>query len=51
MSNPVKPQLRLGLWHDFRNPPAWRRPYDQLHCDLSDQRLRQVVGQGRYAPV
>ena len=37
MSNPVNPQLRFGLWYDFRNPPAWKRPYDQLYNEILDQ--------------
>ncbi len=37
MTNPVNPQLRFGLWYDFRNPPAWKRPYDQLYNEILDQ--------------
>ncbi len=31
------PKLRFGLWYDFRNPPAWKRPYDQLYGEIFDQ--------------
>lgn len=37
MTNPVNPQLRFGLWYDFRNPPAWKRPYDQIYNEILDQ--------------
>src|SRR5262249_17799657 len=30
-------KLRFGLWYDFRNPPAWKRPYDQLYGEILDQ--------------
>src|SRR5438309_6441614 len=30
-------KLRFGLWYDFRNPPAWKRPYDQLYSEIIDQ--------------
>ena len=30
-------RLRFGLWYDFRNPPAWKRPYDQLYGEIFDQ--------------
>jgi len=30
-------KLRFGLWYDFRNPPAWKRPYDQLYGEIFDQ--------------
>src|SRR5262249_42474082 len=30
-------QLRFGLWYDFRNPPAWKRPYDQLYGEILEQ--------------
>ena len=30
-------KLRFGLWYDFRNPPAWKRPYDQLYSEIFDQ--------------
>ena len=40
-------KLRFGLWYDFRNPPAWKRPYDQLYGEifepLRDRRLFQQV--------
>jgi probable F420-dependent oxidoreductase len=25
------------MWYDFRNPPAWKRPYDQLYNEIIDQ--------------
>lgn len=37
MSENRKTKLRFGLWYDFRNPPAWRRPYDQLYGEVFDQ--------------
>jgi len=33
----TNPKLRFGLWYDFRNPPAWKRPYDQLYGEIFDQ--------------
>jgi alkanesulfonate monooxygenase SsuD/methylene tetrahydromethanopterin reductase-like flavin-dependent oxidoreductase (luciferase family) len=33
----INPKLRFGLWYDFRNPPAWKRPYDQLYGEIFDQ--------------
>src|SRR6266853_261384 len=33
----TNPKLRFGLWYDFRNPPAWKRPYDQLYSEILDQ--------------
>jgi alkanesulfonate monooxygenase SsuD/methylene tetrahydromethanopterin reductase-like flavin-dependent oxidoreductase (luciferase family) len=29
--------VKVGIWHDFRNPPAWRRPYDRLYRENLDQ--------------
>jgi alkanesulfonate monooxygenase SsuD/methylene tetrahydromethanopterin reductase-like flavin-dependent oxidoreductase (luciferase family) len=23
--------MKFGIWHDFRNPPRWHRPYDVLY--------------------
>lgn len=37
MSENVRPRLHFGLWYDFRNPPAWKRPYDQLYSEIFDQ--------------
>ena len=37
MSENVNPKIRFGLWYDFRNPPAWKRPYDQLYNEIIDQ--------------
>ena len=25
-------RLRFGLWYDFRNPPQWRRPWDEHYA-------------------
>lgn len=30
-------RVRFGLWYDFRNPPAWRRPYEQIYAEILDQ--------------
>lgn len=30
-------RLRFGLWYDFRNPPAWRRPYDRVYAEILEQ--------------
>ena len=37
MSENGNPKIRFGLWYDFRNPPAWKRPYDQLYNEIIDQ--------------
>jgi alkanesulfonate monooxygenase SsuD/methylene tetrahydromethanopterin reductase-like flavin-dependent oxidoreductase (luciferase family) len=29
--------MRFGVWFDFRNPPAWRRPYADLYAETLDQ--------------
>jgi len=29
--------VKFGIWHDFRNPPRWRRPYAQLYRENLDQ--------------
>jgi alkanesulfonate monooxygenase SsuD/methylene tetrahydromethanopterin reductase-like flavin-dependent oxidoreductase (luciferase family) len=29
--------MKFGLWHDFRNPPQWRRPYDVLYHENLEQ--------------
>ena len=39
-------KLRFGLWYDFRNPPAWKRPYDQLYGEI----FEQIVWGEVYAP-
>lgn len=31
------PKIRFGMWYDFRNPPAWKRPYDDLYAEIIDQ--------------
>lgn len=33
----TKAKLRFGLFYDFRNPPAWKRPYDQLYGEIFAQ--------------
>ena len=30
-------KVRFGLWYDFRNPPQWRQPSDQLYGEILDQ--------------
>ena len=37
MSENGNPRIRFGMWYDFRNPPAWKRPYDQLYNEIIDQ--------------
>ena len=37
MSENGNPKIRFGMWYDFRNPPAWKRPYDQLYNEIIDQ--------------
>ncbi len=37
MSDNGNPKIRFGLWYDFRNPLAWKRPYDQLYNEIIDQ--------------
>lgn len=29
-------QIRCGLWYDFRNPPQWQRPIDELYARTLD---------------
>jgi len=29
--------VKFGTWFDFRNPPAWRRPYAELYAETLDQ--------------
>ena len=29
--------MKYGIWHDFRNPPRWHRPYDALYRENLDQ--------------
>ena len=29
--------MKYGIWHDFRNPPRWRRPWDQVYRENLDQ--------------
>ncbi|HKD67563.1 MAG TPA: LLM class flavin-dependent oxidoreductase [Candidatus Binataceae bacterium] len=31
------PKLRFGLWFDFRNPPQWRRPYEDIYAEAIEQ--------------
>ncbi len=37
MSENGNPKIRFGMWYDFRNPPAWKRPYDHLYNEIIDQ--------------
>jgi probable F420-dependent oxidoreductase len=30
-------KVRFGLWFDFRNPPQWRRPYDDIYAETIEQ--------------
>lgn len=29
--------VKFGLWYDFRNPPPWRRPYEDLYAEIFEQ--------------
>lgn len=29
--------MKFGIWHDFRNPPRWHRPYERLYRENLDQ--------------
>ncbi|MBM3677324.1 MAG: LLM class flavin-dependent oxidoreductase [Actinobacteria bacterium] len=29
--------MRFGVWHDFRNPPQWRRPWEAVYRENVDQ--------------
>ncbi len=29
--------VKFGLWYDFRNPPPWRRPYEDLYAEVFEQ--------------
>lgn len=29
--------MKFGIWHDFRNPPRWHRPYDRLYAENLEQ--------------
>ena len=29
--------MKFGIWHDFRNPEPWRRPYDQVYRENLEQ--------------
>jgi alkanesulfonate monooxygenase SsuD/methylene tetrahydromethanopterin reductase-like flavin-dependent oxidoreductase (luciferase family) len=29
--------MKYGIWHDFRNPPRWHRPYDVLYRENLEQ--------------
>ncbi len=37
MSENGKPHLRFGLFYDFRNPAAWRRPYVDVYSEIFEQ--------------
>ena len=30
----TNPKLRFGLWYAFRNPPQWRRSYQDIYNDI-----------------
>ncbi|MGE5596321.1 MAG: LLM class flavin-dependent oxidoreductase, partial [Hyphomicrobiales bacterium] len=37
--------VRFGLWYDFRNPPAWRRPLASLYAETFEQiRWAETLG-------
>lgn len=29
--------MKFGIWHDFRNPPPWHRPYARLYAENLEQ--------------
>jgi hypothetical protein len=31
------PKIRFGLWFDFRNPPQWRRSYEDIYAETIEQ--------------
>jgi probable F420-dependent oxidoreductase len=31
------PKLRFGVWFDFRNPPQWRRSYEDIYAETIEQ--------------
>ena len=37
MGENMQPPLRFGLYYDFRNPPAWRRPYTHIYSEIFEQ--------------
>lgn len=34
---PVPRRPRFGIWHAFRNPPAWERPLERLYAETIEQ--------------
>jgi probable F420-dependent oxidoreductase len=30
-------KLHFGIWFDFRNPPQWRRPYEDVYAETIEQ--------------
>lgn len=32
--------MKFGIWHDFRNPPRWHRPYRQVYRENLEQIAR-----------
>lgn len=37
--------MKFGIWHDYRNPPAWRRPYGVLYREnLAQIRRAEELG-------
>ncbi|MBI3801929.1 MAG: LLM class flavin-dependent oxidoreductase, partial [Deltaproteobacteria bacterium] len=35
--SPSNPKLSFGLWYAFRNPPQWRRSYQDIYAEIIDQ--------------
>src|SRR5215216_806910 len=33
----MTPLVKFGIWYDFRNPPLWSRPYDDLYRETIEQ--------------
>jgi probable F420-dependent oxidoreductase len=31
------PKIRFGVWFDFRNPPQWRRSYEDIYAETIEQ--------------
>lgn len=39
--------VSFGLWYDFRNPPQWHRPFEQLYAETIEQAVRsEALGYG-----
>ena len=37
MSVQQRSSLCFGLWYDFRCPPQWKHPYNQVYSEIFDQ--------------